>query len=89
MNIVIKIESDCVELILRDHQVILDIIKWEEKLDLSQRLLSGIDQLLVKNNLKIKDIDKIEVESFISSKLTTVRIAKVVAKTLSYGKDVE
>lgn len=89
MNIVIKIESNCVELILKNNQVVLDTVRWEEKLDLSQKLLGGIDQILVKNNLKIRDIDKINVESAISNKLTTVRIAKIVAKTLNYGKTVE
>lgn len=86
MNIVLEIKENEINLLLKDKKKVVDEISWKERLDLSEKLLVVIDELLVKNNLKTKDIDKMIVKSDISDNLTTVRIAKIVAETFNFSK---
>ncbi len=83
MGITIKIDDNKITLILKKEDSIIDEFSWEEKRDLSQRLLVEIDNLLRKNNLTPADVDKVEVKTGIDEKFTTVRIAKIVAKTFN------
>lgn len=82
-KIVIKIEDKEIVLILKNKHEIIDEFFWEEDRNLSQRLLVEIDSLLQKNNLTPKDISRVKVDTRIDDKFTTVRIAKVVAKTFN------
>lgn len=86
MNIVLEIKENEINLLLKDKKKVIDEIGWKERLDLSEKLLVVIDELLVKNNLKTKDIDKMVVKSDISDNFTTVRIAKTVAETFNFSK---
>lgn len=86
MNIVLEIKENEISLILKDKKKVIDAINWQERLDLSEKLLVVIDKLLIKNNLKTKDINKMIVKNDISNDLTTVRIAKIVAETFNFCK---
>lgn len=89
MNIVLEIKENEIKLLLKDKKRIVDEISWKERLDLSEKLLAVIDELLAKNNLKPSNIDKMLVKSDISDNLTTVRIAKIVAETFNFSKSVD
>ncbi|EKE21888.1 MAG: hypothetical protein ACD_7C00096G0005 [uncultured bacterium] len=89
MHIILEIKEDRINLLLKDKNKIVDEISWKERLDLSEKLLFVIDKLLVKNNLKSSDMSKMIVKSVISDNLTTVRIAKIVAKTFNFSKTVD
>jgi tRNA A37 threonylcarbamoyladenosine modification protein TsaB len=84
MNIIINIDDREIKIILKDKNEIIDEFSWEEDQNLSQRLLVEIDNLLSKNKLKPSEIKKMQVETGIPDKFTTVRIAKVVAKTFNF-----
>lgn len=89
MNILIKIGENIIELVLeKEGGEILDNYIFPEKNNLSEELLTQIDNFLAKNNLNIKEIDKFEVKSEISDKFTTVKIAQTVANSLNYAKTV-
>ena len=83
MNITIKIEDKNIEIILKNKNDFVDKISWEEDQNLSQTLLMKIDDLLQKNNLTPKDVEKVKVETDIDDKFTSIRIAKIVAKTFN------
>lgn len=84
MNIYIILEDTKVSLVLKKGKKIADEVFWKEDRNLSQRLLIEIDNLLKKNNLNPQDIKKMKVETEIPDKFTTVRIAKMVAKTFNF-----
>lgn len=83
MKIIINIKDDEVKLTLIKNRETVDEETWQDKKNLSQKLLVKIDKLLQKNNLSPSDIKKTCVKTKISDKFTTVRIAKTVAKTFN------
>lgn len=89
MNIVLEIKENKAILSLKDKKILIDELSWSGNLNLSEKLLSEIDSLLIKNNLKSSDIEKIMVKSNISDNLTTIRIAEIVAKTFNFSKSVD
>jgi len=83
MNILeIVIEENNIVLLFEKDGKVIDEKKWNEKNDLSRRLLSEIDRMQKNNKTAI---DKVEVVSDISEKFTTVRIAKTVAKAFNFA----
>lgn len=89
MNIIIELKSSSVELFLKKGSEVVDKIEWKEDFDLSQKLLLGIDEILVRNNLIIDDIKSVDVSPDVSDKLTTFRIAQIVSQTLNKCKSVD
>ncbi len=87
MKIIIKIDGSKITLILKKGEVKVDNFSWEEKQNLSQRLLVEIDNLLRKNSLTPEDVENVKVKTDIDEKFTTVRIAKVVANTFNNFKN--
>ncbi len=83
MKITIKIENKKIALVLKSEKDVIDKFSWEEDRNLSQRLLVEIDNLLQKNKLTAKDVEKVKVETDIDDKFTSIRIAKIVAKTFN------
>lgn len=88
MNIILEITDNKAILYLKDKKNLLDKLSWSGNLNLSEKLLVKIDNILIKNNLKPSDIDEISLKSNISDNLTTIRIAKIVAKTFNFAKSV-
>lgn len=84
MNIEINIDDEKIRLILENGDELVDGISWEERNNLSQKLLLEIDNLIKRNRLTPSDISEMSVETSISEKFTTVQIAKVVAKTFNF-----
>ena len=80
MILELHIEDKKINLQLKSDDNIVDESSWEEENDLGQTLLPKIDELLKKNNLETEDVEKMKVVTDISSRFTTVRIAKTVAK---------
>ena len=88
MRILIEIKEQAIQLILIQEEKQVDILEFSGNHNLSEILLGKIDELMVKNELKFSDIKKMTVKSNIPDNLTTVRIAKIVAKTFNFSKDV-
>lgn len=84
MNILeIKIKDNHISLVLEKDGRVLDNFKWKEENNLSQKLLEEIDNLLKRNNLSAEDV-KLEVDSDMSERFTTHRIAKAIAQALNF-----
>ena len=83
-KIIIKIENKKIGLVLKDGKKPIDEFFWEDKRDLSQRLLREIDNLLQKNNLDPKNLSTMKVKTNMDDNFTSVRIAKVVADTFNF-----
>ncbi len=82
-RIIIKIKEKEIMLVLKNKNKIIDKASWQDDRNLSQSLLVEIDKLLQKNYLTAKDIADVRVDTKIDDKFTTVRIAKIVAKTFN------
>ena len=82
-SILISIKHPLVSVILFGGKKKMDEITWKDNNDLSLNLLKNIDNLLSKNKLKIKMVNKIEVNS-LQTTYSSSRIAKIVAKTTNY-----
>ena len=89
MQIIIKIESKTVELLLSDASRVMDSFRFEEERQLSEKLLPGIDALLEKNGISPKDVEKIEVRSDVGENFTTFRIAQSVANAWNWSQGVD
>jgi tRNA A37 threonylcarbamoyladenosine modification protein TsaB len=85
MNIEIIVKDKRINLVLRREEEFIDSLFWQEGDNLSQKLVLKIDELIKRNNLTSSEIEKIKVKTNISEKFTTVRIAKVVAKTFNFA----
>jgi len=88
-RIIIELNSEYIKLSLSEDNKSLDSIIWEGKANLSEELLTGIDSVLRKNNLKVGDISDFEVKSEIADQFTSVKIAEIVSKTLNFAKTVD
>lgn len=88
MNILIEIKEKTIKLCLIQKEKQMDALEFSGNHSLSEILLSKIDELIAKNELKLSDIEKMTVKSNIPDNLTTVRIAKIVAKTFNFSKNV-
>lgn len=84
MNILkIKIRDNNISLILENGRRVLDEFKWEDENNLSRDLLAKIDQMLSKNEIEAEDV-KLEVDSDMSERFTTRRIAEAVANAWNF-----
>jgi tRNA A37 threonylcarbamoyladenosine modification protein TsaB len=84
MNILeIKIKDNNIALVLEKDGRVLDNFKWKEENNLSQKLLEEIDNLLKKNNLSAEDV-KLEVDSDMSERFTTHRIAEAIKNAWNF-----
>jgi len=85
MNIQIKIKDNIVYILLMDKKNILDKLVFEEKHNLSEKLLPSINRLLKKNKINVKDIKTMKTETDINDSYTTYRIAETVSKTFNWA----
>jgi len=82
----IKLKERMIEIYLKDGKKVLDMITFPEKGDLTEKLLPMIDNLIKKNKLQIKDIQKIITKSDLKEPFTSYRILKTVEKTFNFFK---
>lgn len=85
MKIIIKIEDNKVEIILRKNAEISDRIGFDLENNLTEKLLPTIDKIVKRNKLEPKDIEKVEFDSKVPDSYTTFRIAKAVADAYNWG----
>ncbi len=86
MNIEIKIKNKIVSIgLMGKSDEILDRIVLSEERRLSEDLLPSIDDLLKKNNLEPKDVEKMTLESDMGENFTTYRIAKAVVDAFNWA----
>ena len=85
MQILITIKNKETRLSLREDGGERDSLELLEERSLSEKLLPRIDELLKKNSLSSKDIERIQVKSDQNDNFTTTRIARAVANTWNEG----
>lgn len=85
MIIAIKIENKIVSIGLADSGKVLDEAVLSEERRLSEDLLPSIDDLLKKNDLEPKNIEKMTLESDMGENFTTYRIAKAVVDAFNWA----
>ena len=83
MEVIINIKNEEIRIVLKEKDKEIDRIKFSDEHDLTKRLLFSIDDLLKKNKLSIAKIKSVKVRSDMSDSFTTVRIAKITAKTIN------
>ncbi len=84
LRLIIKIEHPFITLELKNEQgIVIDKRTWKEDNDTSRMLLKGIDKLLAKNKIEIRQLAKIYVETE-QARYTSSRISKAVAQTVNY-----
>jgi len=88
-KIIVKLETENLELILLEDASEIDKASFYDLKNLSDSLLIKIDEFLKKNNLTLSDINKFDLQTDISDKFTSVKIADVIVRTLNLGKDVD
>lgn len=85
MIIEIKIEEGQVTLFLKQNGQIIDSLDFPEERQMSEKLLPAIYQMLKKNKLVPREIEKITVQSDLGDKFTTFRLAKTVADAWNFA----
>lgn len=80
MEILIAVKDKTIRLALRDNGREVDYAPIADERNLAEKLLPQIDRLLKRNNLAVKDVKKVRVESDQGETFTTTRIAETVAE---------
>ena len=86
MKLVVDIHNKIVKIILLEDKKEQDYLEFSEENNLSDKLLSSVDELLQKNKLSAKDVEKMELETDLTDGFTTYRIAKAVVDSFNWGK---
>jgi tRNA A37 threonylcarbamoyladenosine modification protein TsaB len=82
----IKLANRIMTISLKVGKKNLDSLSFEEKGNLTEKLLPSIEKLLKKNKLQIKEIKKIITKSDLKEPFTSYRILKTVEKTFNFFK---
>ena len=88
MIIKIEIEKRIIKIVLLNDDNVVDSFEFEEKNNLSDTLLSEIDNIIVKNKIDLKDIEKMELEADVTESYTTFRIAKTTMDVFNWTKEI-
>lgn len=83
MQLEIKIENKEITLSLKDNNTTIDQLKWEENNNLSQILLSKIDEILKKNKVQKKSVKMTVLVPKEQSEFTSSRIAQATANAFN------
>ncbi|MFA7319124.1 MAG: hypothetical protein WC022_00795 [Parcubacteria group bacterium] len=84
MEILIEIKEKKVKIKLLDGKKEVDSLEIVEEHSLSKKLLPVIDELLKRNKLEVKEVEKVRVLSDQDDAFTTTRIARTVAETWNF-----
>jgi DNA-directed RNA polymerase subunit H (RpoH/RPB5) len=82
----IKLKEKVIEISLKEKKKVLDMLTFPEQGDLTEKLLLMVDKLIKKNELKLKDIQKIITKSDLKENFTSYRILKTIEKTFNFFK---
>jgi tRNA A37 threonylcarbamoyladenosine modification protein TsaB len=86
LTIKIKLENKIIEIYLKNGRKVLDFMSFEEKNNLTEKLLPSVSEIIKKNKLEVKDIQKISIKSDLGEPYTSYRILKTVEKTFNFFK---
>lgn len=89
MYIVVSIKNKTIKLSLMDENVIKDSILISDEHKLSEEMLPAIDELLKKNGIAVKDVEKMALDSDLGENFTTHRIALTVVKAFNWTRAVD
>lgn len=89
MNLLIKIENGVIRLILKKSGKILDGSSFADEHNLTEKLLVEIDELLKRNKVETRDVERISVKTDQGDSYTTSRIARAVAQTFNFAVSVD
>lgn len=75
-------ENNFIKLCLFSGRKEMDCLEWQDRNDLSVKLLANLDRILRKNKLGVDKIRGWKIMSEVPRKWTTYRIAEITFKTL-------
>jgi hypothetical protein len=78
-------ENNFIKLCLSSGKKQIDCAEWQDRNNLSRRLLANLDQILQKNDVALDKIRDWKIISEVPRKWTTFRIADISLKTLKIG----
>jgi len=82
-------ENNYIKLCLISAKKRIDCLEWQDRNDLSRKLLANLDKILAKNDIALDKIESCNIISEVPQKWTTYRIADIAFKTLNIGSVVE
>ena len=85
MQIKLIVKDKSISIVLSKELKRLDKITWVDENDLLEKFFDNLEQILKSNKCNIDDIDDFVLESNISNKYTTARIAKTLMDTLQFA----
>ncbi len=86
MRLIIDIHNKIVRIILQEDNREVDFFEFPEENNLFQKLLPEIANLLEKNKIEPKNLEKTELKTDLADNFTTYRIAKAVVDSFNWGK---
>lgn len=85
MLLEISLDGNDIKLTIKDGQKVVDVFAWNDEYTLSEKLLPNIDNLLKKNKISKKQIEKVTTKITKTSGVTSARIVQTVAKAWNIG----
>lgn len=79
-------EDNFIKLCLFSSKHEIDCLEWQNRNDLSRKLLANLDKILKKNDVTLDKIINYNIISEVPRKWTTYRIADIAFQTLKIGK---
>jgi len=79
-------ENNFIKLCLFEGKKEIGRLEWQDRNDLSRRLLANLDKLLRKNGVGLDKISGWQIMSEVPQKWTTYRIADITLETLNIGR---
>lgn len=76
-------------MVLKKGQETLDERVFEAQENISQKLLPHFDELLKKNDLSLKDVEKVDVETDLGETYTSRRIAEAMKNAFDWTRQKE
>jgi len=85
MQIKLTLNDKKISIVLSKELEQLDKIMWIDKNDLLEKFFDNLEKILRDNKCDIDDISNFDLESNVSNKYTTARIAKTLIDTLRFA----
>lgn len=86
MQIELLLKEKDVKIVLRSNDQEIDHEKWEDHNDLLEKFFPAIDDLLLRNDYVIDDVNDFSLVTDIPKGYTTARIARTIIKTLNFAQ---
>lgn len=86
MQIELSLKEKDVALVLRDNDQDLDRMQWVDDNDLLEKFFPAIEDILMRNERVVEDVDDFVLVADIPKGYTTARIARTIIKTLNFAR---